>query len=146
VSFDWQTFWFYSLESLSFLFIPEMCLFTLALLANLVVSVTRSPRLRSGDWPKSCLGLLVNFLFFPAIIFVAVVWAVDGRQWPRPEPDHQAVQKCNTLFFLSLAFGSYWTYRMKGLRWFASAIVLLQQWILLGALFIAGMALSGDWI
>jgi hypothetical protein len=47
---------------------------------------------------------------------------------------------------LSLALAAFWVFRMKGVRWFALCLVIMLQLILLGALFVAGMAISGDWL
>lgn len=35
---------------------------------------------------------------------------------------------------------------LKGLRWFALAFALIQLWMLFWAGFVAGMALTGDWL
>jgi hypothetical protein len=35
---------------------------------------------------------------------------------------------------------------MKGIRWFAFSVVLMLQIILMGAFFVSGMAVSGDWL
>jgi hypothetical protein len=35
---------------------------------------------------------------------------------------------------------------MKGLRWFAVSVVALLEIILMGAFFVAGMAVTGDWL
>ena len=50
------------------------------------------------------------------------------------------------LGLLSLGLGIYWVSRMKGLRWYAISLTLLQLWFLAGANFIAGMALTGKWL
>ena len=35
---------------------------------------------------------------------------------------------------------------MKGVRWFAISLVAVLQMILMGAFFVAGMAVSGNWL
>src|SRR6266702_4429575 len=50
------------------------------------------------------------------------------------------------LGWLSLALAAFWVYRMKGFRWFAFSVVAVLQIILMGAFFVAGMAVSGDWL
>ena len=37
-------------------------------------------------------------------------------------------------------------WKMKGLRWFALSLALLQLWLLAAANFIAGMSLTGTWL
>jgi hypothetical protein len=48
--------------------------------------------------------------------------------------------------YLSILLGGFWVYRMKGTRWFAFSLVAVLEVILLGAFFVAGMAVSGDWL
>ena len=50
------------------------------------------------------------------------------------------------LGWLSLALAAFWVYRMKGIRWFAFSVVAMLQIILMGAFFVSGMAVSGDWL
>jgi hypothetical protein len=46
----------------------------------------------------------------------------------------------------SLATSIFWWWRMKGLRWLAASLLVFQQVILVGAGFVAGMSVSGDWL
>ena len=39
-----------------------------------------------------------------------------------------------------------WIYRLKGLRWLAASLLLLQGALVIGASFIAGMSVTGDWL
>jgi hypothetical protein len=50
------------------------------------------------------------------------------------------------LFYLSVATSAFWVWRMRGLRWLAVSLLVLQQVILIGAGFVAGMSVSGDWL
>jgi hypothetical protein len=35
---------------------------------------------------------------------------------------------------------------MKGFRWYAASLMAMAQLITYGALFVAGMSISGDWL
>jgi hypothetical protein len=50
------------------------------------------------------------------------------------------------LFYLSLALSVFWIYRMNGLRCFGLCLLAIQEIVLLGAIFAAGMSISGAWI
>jgi hypothetical protein len=47
---------------------------------------------------------------------------------------------------LSLLSIFLWVYRMKGIRWFAVCVLAIQEVFVLGAMFMAGMSISGDWL
>ncbi|HTZ74914.1 MAG TPA: hypothetical protein VMB47_13410 [Candidatus Aquilonibacter sp.] len=89
---------------------------------------------------------IVQFFAFPVTLAVAVVGAVDWQQPHFPGPNHRALLTEDALLLFSLALGSYWTWKMKGVRWFAISLVLLQLWLLAAANFIAGMSLTGTWL
>jgi hypothetical protein len=71
---------------------------------------------------------------------------VNPGPWESSKPNVAGEWIENGLFVASLLVGGFGIYRMKGLRWFATAIFVLQAWVLAGAGLIAGMALSGQWL
>jgi len=76
-------------------------------------------------------------------------WALypaDSPSYLRSTPRSIANDVCDFLGWLSLALAAFWVYRMKGLRWFAVSVVTVLEMILVGAFFVAGMAISGDWL
>lgn len=145
-SFSWIAFSRYAQWSLEFLFVWPMQLVTLILLGNIAAGALVKRPFRQDRWKREYLLVFANLLFFPGILVVGILGAVDPSAVPRPKPNPFAVWASNGMFFLPIALGIYWIWRMKGLRWFALATVLMQQWILLAAGFIAGMSLSGDWL
>lgn len=145
-SFSWTGFWRYLQWSLEFLFVWPLWLATLALVANLGAALIRKWPFRHDRWSKTYWLAFASLLFIPATIATGVLGAIDPGIVPRPKPSTLAVWMSNGLLAASFVSGMYWVYRMKGLRWFALAVALLQLWILLGAGFITGMALSGDWL
>ena len=146
--FSWVGFWKYSQWSLEFVFVWPMSLVTVAIMVNLAVALIRKWPFRRDRWEKAYWLSFANFLFFPAIIAVAVIGtvAVPIGDAPPPKLNTLAVWTSNGMFFASFLLGVYWVYRMKGLRWFALGLLIVQQWILCGAAFVAAMALSGTWL
>jgi hypothetical protein len=116
------------------------------LVASLGASLTLQWPFRHGRWKKKYWLVFTSYIFIPLTLAIGVIAAVNPQMVPRPKPNTLAVWTSNGLFVASLLLGIYWAYRMKGLRWFAAAIALIQLWILFFAGFIAGMALSGDWL
>jgi len=46
----------------------------------------------------------------------------------------------------SLASCGFWIWRMKGFRWYATSLMALAELVTWGALFVAGMSITGDWL
>ena len=91
-------------------------------------------------WKQHWWTVLAQLLFCPAIVLVGV--------------SSERFRGTNPLFFelalysslvLSALVGGISIYRMKG-AWSAISLVVTHQFILLGASFVAGMAISGDWL
>jgi hypothetical protein len=146
MSFSWVTFWKYFQWSLDFLMAWPLWLVTLALVINLGLALARQRPFRQRRWKSAYWLVFASYLFIPVMLAIGVIAAVDSRMVPRRRPNELAVWASDGLFVASLLLGIFCSYKMKGLRWLATAISLLQLWILLSAGFIAGMALSGDWL
>jgi len=144
--FSWSGFWHLLLWSSEFLYARPMLFVSLALAANLILALKHKWPFHRDRWKKEYWFAFLSLLFIPITIAVADVGWVDPSAVPRPQPNALLVWTNNGMFIASAALGSFWIYRMKGLGWFALAIQLIQLWILMGAGFIAGMALSGDWL
>lgn len=123
-----------------------MLLVTLALVANLAAALIHKWPFHPDRWKKEYWLAFLSFIFIPTTIAIGVVGWIDPSLVPRPKPNALLVWTSNGLFIASIVIGIFWVYRMKGLRWFALAVALIQLWVLMGAGFIAGMALSGDWL
>src|SRR5262245_23454038 len=90
---------------------------------------------------------LSQLLFFPAAIAVGVLWPSPTTSPAlRHDPNRAAMLCLNVLWYASLASGVFWIWRMKGFRWFAGSLMALIELPTLGALFVAGMSVSGDWL
>lgn len=141
----WKSFaWLW--QSLEGLYVWPPLLVTLALAANLALALIHGwPALRE-KWKREYWLSLLGVLLIPLTIAIGAVGWIDTSISPRPEPSSLLVWTNNGLFIASLALSSFWVYRMRGLRWFASAFALIQLWMLIWAGLIAGMALTGEWL
>jgi hypothetical protein len=141
-----DTFRIYTWWSLEFLITPPYSFITIAIAINLVVSVFKQRPFKSHKWQRIMRLPFIVFLCFPATLTVAATGYVNVRQVTLSDPNYWGLRVCDFLMLISLGAGAYWTFRLKGLRWFAASITLLQLGLLVGANIIAGMALTGDWI
>ena len=142
----WLTFWTYLCWSLEFLYTPPFAYGTLLLVLNFIASVIRQRPFSKPILKKSCSIVVLQFLFFPATLALAVLGRVDWQQPHFPGPNYWGLRVEDLFDLSSLILGGYWVWRMKGLRWFAVSLVILQLWLLEAAGFIAGMSLTGTWL
>lgn len=117
----------------------------LTALGFVVVAAWKRP-VGSASWKKSYWLVLTQFLFIPAVVAVGVLYGWDNDPIPRLKVDQIGNWTNDTLFFLSLALGLFWIYRMKGLRLFAFFVVALQQAMLFAAGAVASMSINGSWL
>jgi hypothetical protein len=137
------TLWTYLRWSLEFLYAPPFAYVTLVISLSFIASVVRQRPFHATNWKQNYSLVMLQFLFFPSTLIVASIGAVP---LPRLSPNYWGLRALDVFAIGSLVVGAYWTWRMKGLRWFAVSLTLLQLWVLAGAQFIGGMALSGDWL
>ena len=142
----WLTFWTYLRWSLEFLYSPPFLYGTLLCGLSLVASVVRQRPFDKPIWKQTYAIVALQFLFFPAVLTIAVLGRVDWQQPHFPGPNYWGLRAEDLIDFGSLILGSYWVWRMKGLRWFALSVVIFQLWLLAAAGFIAAMSLTGTWL
>jgi hypothetical protein len=92
------------------------------------------------------------WLVFSHLLFF--VFAIGlGAARPNPQypgtPHHR--DELGLMFLQVLWYGSwmscaFWIWRMRNFRWIAALLLLGTQFLVGGALFIAGMSITGDWI
>jgi hypothetical protein len=115
---------------------------TILLTLNLLASLILQRPLQSPVWKKQYSLVIMQFLFFPATLAAAAA----GQPSAFSSPNYWALRALDAFLIGSVAVGGYFVFRMKEMRWFAASVVLLQLWILASASFIAGMALTNDWL
>lgn len=142
-----ERFWTYSVWSLEFLFvIPPILIILLLAIVSLAVACQKQRPFQNPLWNNSYWLVLTQLLFFPIVISIGVLYPAGGPSFLRSSPHSLANSTCDFLGWLSLAMAGFWVYRMKGFRWFAVSLVTVLEMILFGAFFVAGMAVSGDWL
>jgi hypothetical protein len=143
----WPSFKWLLMQALSIVYLPVLDWILLLLGIGLIVSAVRQKLFQSGRWKWYYSLILTQSLFVGAVISVGVLYAVTRNPTqPLPKVNPVADWTINICFFLSLVLGSFWVYRMKGIRWFAFCLVALQELFLLSAMFIAGISITGDWL
>ncbi|MGA2812411.1 MAG: hypothetical protein ABSG16_13495 [Candidatus Acidiferrum sp.] len=95
-------------------------------------------------WKRSHWFVLTQLLFFPVVISLGVLYPASGPSFYHAQS--VASRACGLLSWLSVALAGFWVYKMKGFRWFALSVVAVLEITLIGAFFISGMAISGDWL
>ncbi len=134
----------WSLESLFFL--PPFLIIFVSASLSLAIAFLKQRPFRNPLWRGSHWLALTQLLFFPVVISIGVLYPASGPSFLRTSPNSIASTTAGILGWLSLALAGFWVYRMKGFRWFAFSLVAVLQMILMGAFFVAGMAVSGDWL
>ena len=144
----WQYFQWLFVQGLGIVALPKFGVAAVLLAAGLVAALVVQNPFGKGRWKSSYWFVLTQCLFYPAVIAVGVIFAAGPRRPfdPLPKVPPVADMAMDTLTVLSLALGIFWIYRLKGLRWITFCFVALQLLFLCGALFVAGMSITGDWI
>ena len=125
---------------------PLLALFCLST-GNLIWAGIRQRPFRTGLWRPNYWLVVTHSLFFIAAIGVAVLGANPITNPTVPHAPVSAAEHCLDIVTIgSLVSCGFWIWQMKGLRWFAVSLMLVAEVITYGALFIAGMAVSGDWL
>ena len=138
---DFQRLFRWSLEVFA---LPPLLLMTGACIVGVIFAFLRQQPFRRRLWQTSYWLIFTQLLFFPAMVAVGVLFpAATG---PHHTENVMGGRLLDGLFYFSLAMSAFWLWRMKGLRWFSASLLFLQQVILLGAGFVAGMSVSGDWL
>jgi hypothetical protein len=111
------------------------------------VAAIRQKPFTTGFWKPYHWLAACHLLFFVAAIAVGVFEGNPISNPTIPHPPIRSVELClDALTYGSLVSCGFWIWRMKGFRWFAASLMALAELIVWGALFVAGMAVSGDWL
>lgn len=144
--FSWERFWWLGKQGAQVLYVWPFSLVGYLLAANVLLALVIQRPFSHEKWKRHYWLVFSNLLFLPVILAIATVAWNDTSPVARPEPNVIAEWANNAIDLISLAVPIISVYYMKGSRWFAIAVSLLQIWFLLIASFIAGMAISGDWL
>jgi hypothetical protein len=138
-------FWTLSLWSFeATLHIPQFLAVLFFACVSLALAFWKQRPFQSPLWKPTHWFVLTQLLFFPIVISLGALYPASSPS--RYHAESTASRACGLLAYLSLVLAAFWVYRMKGFRWFAFSLVALLEIILMGAFFVAGMAVSGDWL
>jgi len=132
--------------SVQFLGVPPILLMATVCLVGVSVAFVWQQPFKRQLWRTSHWLIFTQLLFFPAMVAVGVLFPAVSSVRPNLKENVMGHRLLDGLFYLSLATSAFWVWRMRGLRWLAASLLLLQQVILIGAGFVAGMSVSGDWL
>jgi hypothetical protein len=134
------------MQGLEIVEVPLVGWACLVLTVGLLASLAWQKPFGSGRWKRYYSLVFAQFLFYPAVVAIGVLYRVDTSTRPRPSVNPIADWTIDILFYTPLALSLFWVYAMKGLRWFALCLVALQQLFLFGGAFVAGMSVTGNWL
>jgi hypothetical protein len=126
--------------------LPPLLIIGLFSLGSLAICIFRRSQIRS-HWHASYWFIFTQLLFYPLAIAVGVLFpAASTSPFAQSRSNSAGEHLLDALTLLSLVTASFWVYRMKGLRWLAGSLAVLQEVVVWGALLIAGMSVTGDWL
>lgn len=134
----------YSKWALEFLLLPPIAALFIGATISSVWAGLRQQPFRKHLWKRHHWLVLSHLCFFVAAIVVGLLWANNVSN---PHPSSQAAKFwLDVVTYGSLASCIIWTWQMKGFRWFAASLLASVEVITFGAIFVAGMSISGDWL
>jgi hypothetical protein len=96
-------------------------------------------------WHRAYWLVFTQALFIPLTIGIGLLFPAHGAAdgWhSNPIGEHLV----DAFTVIPLVTGCYWIYRLKGVRWLAVILVVMQEFFLYLTLMIAGLSVSGEWI
>jgi len=143
----WNSFRWQFAQGLGIVHLPWCRAAAILLAIALLISLLAQRPFAQGRWRSYYWLLLTQLLFHPAAIAIGALYARDQfPSGPVPPIDPIANGSLYGIFYLSLALGAFWIYRLEDFRWFAFCFVALAEVFLMGALLVASMSVTGDWI
>jgi hypothetical protein len=133
----WATFGRFTLWTMEVLGNRRILAILLICGASLALAFARRWPFKPREWRPYYWLAFTQVLFFPAMILVAVLFPA-ASPWPHPKANLVGTIWLGALFDLSLVTAGFWVYRMKGLRWFATSLMAVQQLLIFCASFVAG--------
>jgi hypothetical protein len=133
------------LWSLEFLLVPPVLAAIGICTVGVVVAYTQQQPLHRQRWRTWHWLIFTQLLFFPAMVAVGVFFPAPSGPYHSPG-NATGERLLDALFYLSLATSALWCWRLKGMRWLATSLLVLQQIILSAAGLVAGMSVSGEWL
>jgi hypothetical protein len=137
----------FSRWALELMCLPPLVFALLLSATSLVWAGIKQRPFRTRLWKPYHWFAICHLVFFAAAIAVGVL-GVNPTPNPTlpPPPNPSAERWLDVVMYGSIASCGFWIWRMKGFRWYATSLMVLVEVLTWGALFVAGMSVSGDWI
>lgn len=135
----------FSLWSLEFILLPPLNLILVIATISVVLAALKQRRI-GLQFGQLHYGVLLHLLFFPAAIAVGLLLPASNINGRHSSPNRFGNTSVYILLYASFASCVFWIWKMKGLRWLAASLMALMELPVLGALFVAGMSVTGDWL
>src|SRR5580658_2449244 len=133
--------------AMEFMLVPPICFGFLLAAVSLVWAAQKQRPFQKRLWKTYHWLAFTHLLFFAAAIVVGVLGQNPVTNPTIAHSAHQAVELClDAVAYGSLASCGFWIWRMKGFRWYATSLMALAELVTWGALFVAGMSITGDWL
>jgi hypothetical protein len=133
--------------ALEAMILPPLALALVLSATSLVWAGIKQRPFKTRLWKPYHWLVICHLLFFAAAIAVGVLGANPNTNPTLPHhPNPSAERWLDVVTYGSFASCVFWIWRMKGFRWYAASLMVLFEAITCGALFIAGMSVSGDWL
>jgi hypothetical protein len=137
----------FSIWALEFVLVPPVCILLLLAFASLVWAGIKQQPFKTRLWRPHYWLVITHLLFFGLAIAIGVLWANPMTNPTVTHPANRSASRyLDVVLYCSLASCAFWIWRMRGLRWFAASLMALTEVITLGAVFVAGMSVAGDWL
>jgi len=114
----------------------------LLLIGNLLTALAFSRRGLRNSWKRSHWLVFTSLLLFPAVVAAGAIFSAEPHA-QAPKVIRFGQSALDAILLLTLLVGTYCVYVMRGLRWLALSILLVEECLLFGAMFIAGRAGCG---
>ena len=128
--------------------LPPFCILLPVAIASLVWAWRRQQPSSSELWRPSHWLVFSHLLFFLTTVFIGTLYAAEGSPYDGSGRTihHGAEAALYVLSYGSLLSCAYWIWRLRGFRWFAASLMAVMECLFVGALFVVGMSVTGDWL
>jgi hypothetical protein len=133
--------------ALEFMAVPPVCFAFLVAAVSLLWAANKQRPFQTRLWKRHHWLAFAHLLFFAVAIVIGVLGQSTHPYLIPPYPADRTAKLClEAVKYGSLASCAFWIWRMKGFRWYAASLMALGELVTLGALFVAAMSITGDWI
>jgi hypothetical protein len=138
----------FSAWALEFMLLPPVCIVFGLMAATLTWAGQKERPFQTRLWKPYHWLVFTHLLFFVAAIVLGVLCAMPVADYfsAARYTDRSAISWLDALGYGSFASCAFWIWRMKGFRWFAGSLMGLIELVTFGALFVARMSVTGDWL